>query len=225
MTSAAKSSGTGCAALFDLDGVLTDTAELHFQSWVEIARELGIAFDRHANHALRGLGRRESLEILLGARSDAFSEEQKQDIARRKNELYLKLAAGITAGDLLPGAKELLKTLRAAGWHTAVASSSRNAALVIDKLGIAAFLDAIIDGNTAPRSKPDPQVFQVAAQAVGTPPGRCVVIEDAASGVAAAHAAGMRVVGVGAPEQLRGASLIVSSLAELSLTRLTALLS
>ncbi len=213
----------GYAALFDLDGVLTDTAELHFLSWVEIARDLGIAFDREANHALRGLGRRESLEILLGARSLQFSEVQKQDLARRKNELYLELANRITPNDLLPGARSLLEALRAAGWRTAVASSSRNAALVIDKLEIGAALDAVVDGNVAPRSKPDPQVFLAAALAVGTPPNRCVVLEDAASGVAAGRAAGMRIVGVGAPEQLRGADLIIAALTELSVARMAAL--
>lgn len=192
--------------------MLTDTAELHFRSWLELAGELRVPFDRDANHALRGLGRRESLERLLGARSGELTDEQKHAIAQRKNQRYLELAADLSPADLLPGARELLDELRRDGWRTAVASSSRNAEFVIARLEIRHLLDAIVDGNSAPRSKPDPLVFELAARMLAVPAERCVVIEDAASGIAAARTAGMRVVGVGAPAQLAGADLIVDSL-------------
>lgn len=213
------------AILFDLDGVLTDTAELHFQSWLRLAQELRIPFDRERNHALRGLGRRESLAVLLGSRAAEFSESQQVDFAARKNADYLERVARMTPADLLPGARELVAAARRAGFRAAVASSSRNAHVVLERLGIASQFDAIVDGNDAPRSKPDPQVFLLAAQRVKALPHNCVVIEDAESGVAAALAAGMRVVAVGVAAQLApDAHLRCDSLLELAPAALTALL-
>jgi kojibiose phosphorylase len=178
------------AVIFDLDGVLTDTAELHYQSWLWMTHELGIPFDRQANEALRGLSRRESLAKALGERAAQFTDEEKKEIARRKNEDYLGRVARMTPADLLPGAADLLRGLRARGVAVAVASSSRNAKAVIDRLGIRPLLDLLVDGNNIERSKPDPQVFLTAAQRLGVPAARCVVVEDAASGIEAALAAG-----------------------------------
>jgi beta-phosphoglucomutase len=190
------------AVIFDLDGVLTDTAELHYQSWQRLMDEVGVPFDRRINEALRGLSRRESLETILGARSGEFAERQKEEIARRKNDEYLTRVVRMTPADLLPGAGELLQTLRKRGAAVAVASSSKNAEAVLDRLGIRPLLDVLVDGNDIERSKPDPEVFLRAAERLGVPPARCVVVEDAASGVAAALAAGMRVVGLGPPERV-----------------------
>jgi len=208
------------AVIFDLDGVLTDTAEFHYQSWKTIADELRVPFDRAANEPLRGLSREESLARLLGPRADQFSSEQRVEIARRKNDEYLRRVEKMTPVDLAVGAAELLSELKRAGVPLAVASSSRNAHAVIDRLGIAALLDAIVDGNDAPRSKPDPQVFLQAAERLGVPPGECVVVEDASSGVAAAKAAGMRSVGIGPRGQVGEADHVFDALQELSLQML-----
>ena len=203
------------AAIFDLDGVLTDTAELHYQSWQWIADELGLPFDRQANEVLRGLSREESLVRVLGARAGYFTDEQKREIAERKNADYCRRVARMTPADLFPGARELLEELRARGVAVAVASSSRNARAVVDRLQIRPLLDALVDGNDAPRSKPDPQVFLLAAEHLGVPPARCVVVEDAASGVEAALAAGMKVIGLGPPARVGRAHRVTGTIADI----------
>jgi beta-phosphoglucomutase len=204
------------AVIFDLDGVLTDTAELHFQSWKWIADELGVPFDRAANEHLRGLGRDESLARLLGARAGNFTPQQKAEITRRKNDDYLHRVERMSPTDLLPGAAELLRNLRRNDVKLAVASSSRNAHAVIDRLGIRGQLDAIVDGNDAPRSKPDPRVFLLAAERLGVAPHECVVVEDAASGVQAARAAHMHVVGIGPPQRVGEAEIVAETIAAVS---------
>lgn len=203
------------AAIFDLDGVLTDTAELHYRSWQVLADELGLPFDRSANEALRGLSREESLRRVLGAATEQFSPKQKADFARRKNDSYLQLVSRMTPADRYPGSAELLAALREAGYRLAIASSSRNARVVIERLGIAGLLHEIVDGNDAPRSKPDPQTFLVAADRLGVPTGRCVVVEDAESGVQGALAGGMIVIGVGPPQRVGRAHYVVPSIAAL----------
>lgn len=212
------------AVIFDLDGVLTDTSELHYRSWKLVADELGLSFDRQINDAMRGLSRPESLAILLRDQSDRFRPEEKARLAERKNAEYLRLLAQMTPGDLYPGTLELLRGLRARAVRVAVASSSRNASRVVERLGIGAFLDVIVDANTVPRSKPDPQVFLAAAERLAVPPRRCIVVEDAEAGVAAALAAGMRVVGIGPAERVGRAHLRVGAVAELDADRLVELL-
>lgn len=212
------------AAIFDLDGVLTDTAELHYLSWERLARELRLPFDRQANEALRGLSRMESLERLLGRRGGEFSAAQKEELCRRKNEDYLRRVARMTPLDLFTGAAALLRGLRAAGLRVGVASSSRNARAVVARLEIEPLLDAIVDGNDAERSKPDPQVFLLAAERLGAAPARCVVVEDAESGVEAALAAGMRVIGLGPPQRVGRAHLCVSALHEIQVPSVVKLL-
>lgn len=204
------------AAIFDLDGVLTDTAELHYQSWQILADELKLPFDRKANEALRGLSREESLARVLGTASGRFSEHEKRDITQQKNDIYLQRVASMSADDLFPGASKLLIDLRATGFLLGLASSSRNAHVVLGQLGIKALLDQIVDGNDAPRSKPDPQVFQLTAQRLGVPADRCVVVEDAESGVAAARDAGMRVIGIGPIERVGRADFRVDDIAQLT---------
>jgi len=202
--------------IFDLDGVLTDTAELHYQSWRQMARELGVPFDRRANDALRGVSREESLRRFLGPRLDGFTAGELQDIMRRKNQDYLERVERMTPADLLPGIGPLLAELQARGARLAIASSSRNARAVVERLGIGRCFDAIVDGNDAPRSKPDPQVFLLAAERIRETPADCVVVEDAESGVAAGLAAGMRVVGVGPAERVGRAHVRVGTTLELT---------
>lgn len=220
----ANSPEAACGALFDLDGVITDTSELHYQSWQRIADELGVAFDRAANEQLRGLSRPESLAALLGARAEEFDDTRKSEILRQKNEDYLERVARLGPGDVFGGISDLLRELRSRGVRLAVASSSRNARRVIERLGIVELFDAIVDGNDAPRSKPHPQVFCVAAERLGLLAERCVVIEDAESGVAAGLAAGMFVVGVGPAERVGRATTRVERPEELQSGVILALL-
>jgi len=199
------------AFLFDLDGVLTDTSEFHYQAWKRLADEEGIPFDRVDNEALRGVGRRESLEILLKGRS--ISEETAQAWMERKNRYYVELVGQMTRDNLLPGALELLGQLRAAGLRIAIASASKNAGQVLDRLQLRPWVDAVVDGNTPARSKPAPDLFLAAAQALGMPPEDCVVVEDAAAGVEAGQAAGMRTLGLGPRERVGLADLVLPDLA------------
>lgn len=224
MTRSTDSPAHPGAVIFDLDGVLTDTAELHYQSWQQTADRLGLRFDRAANEALRGLGRAESLRLLLGAHWDDFSAAQRQSLMDEKNADYLRRVDEMTPADLFPGARELLEALRARGVRVAIASGSKNADAVIERLSIRELLDVVVDGRVAERSKPDPQVFALAAERLGIAPRNCVVVEDAESGVAAARAAGMRVVGIGPEERVGAANLVVGSVGELRVEMLLGLL-
>lgn len=199
------------AVIFDLDGVLTDTAELHYRSWQDVTDALGLRFDRRINEQLRGLSREESLRIVLGDRWERTPEPRRVEIMREKNDRYLARVAEMTPNDVFEGIPALLAALRQAGAALAVASSSRNARVVLERLSLAGVFDAVVDGNDAPRSKPDPQVFTAAAAQLGVPATRCVVVEDAEAGVQAARAAGMRVVGVGPAERVGAADLVVAS--------------
>jgi len=196
--------------IFDLDGVLTDTAELHYQAWQKLADEEGIPFDREANEALRGISRRDSLMKIIGDRN--YSESQIQEMMERKNNYYVELIQGITSKDLLPGAGNFIDELREKGIKIAIGSGSKNAHSVIERLGIADKLDAIADGNSVTRSKPAPDLFLYAASQLGLEPADCVVVEDAASGVEAALAGGMRTIGIGSSEIVGAAHIILPNL-------------
>jgi beta-phosphoglucomutase len=212
------------AAIFDLDGVLTDTADLHYRSWKILADELGVAFDRTANEALRGVSRMQSLAIMLGDHAANYTDAQKQEIADRKNEEYQRLVREMTTADLFEGTLPLLENLKAAGFKTAIASASKNCQIVVDQLEIRPLLDAVVDGHDAPLSKPDPQVFEVAAERLGVPASRCVVIEDAEAGVAAAIAAQMKVIGIGPRTRVGAADRIVDHIREVTLQHFEELL-
>ncbi|MFG0283830.1 MAG: beta-phosphoglucomutase [Phycisphaerales bacterium JB039] len=203
------------AIIFDLDGVLVTTDELHYRGWKAIADAEGIPFTREDNHRLRGVSRMESLDILLEKAQRPYSDDEKRQLAERKNAIYVQSLASLGPGALLPGAPETLRALRARGIKVAVASSSRNARTIIDRLGFGPLLDVIVDGADAARSKPAPDLFLTAAERLGAEPAACIVIEDATAGVEAAVAAGMAVIAVGAaagdPRALRSAP----SLAEL----------
>jgi beta-phosphoglucomutase len=196
--------------IFDLDGVLTDTAEYHYRGWQRLADEEGIPFDREANEVLRGVSRRESLLRIIGDRQ--YTEEQLQEMMDRKNRYYVDSIEEISPKDLLPGASELLDELRAAGIKIAIGSASKNAKTVIEHLGIADKIDAIADGYSVQKSKPAPDLFLYAAKQLGLEPSQCVVVEDAASGVEAAKAAGMRAVGLGPVERVGAAHVVLPSL-------------
>lgn len=196
--------------IFDLDGVLTDTAEFHYRSWQKLADEEGLPFNRQANEALRGVSRRESLMLIIGDRQ--FPEEKIQEMMDRKNRYYVESIQNITAADLLPGALELLDELRQAGIKIAIGSASKNAHTVVEKLGIADLVDAIADGYSVQHPKPAPDLFLFAANQLGLEPGQCVVVEDAAAGIEAALAAGMWAVGLGPAERVGAAQVVLPSL-------------
>ena len=186
------------AVIFDLDGVIVSTDEFHFQGWKKLADEEGIHFDRDINHRLRGVSRMESLEILLERSPRRYTADEKVALAARKNGYYVELLQNISPADILPGAMAILQGLRARGAKLAVGSSSRNSPLILRRIGLADFFDATADGNDITRSKPDPEVFLVAAKRLAIPPDSCLVVEDAAAGVEAAIAAGMKCLALGA---------------------------
>lgn len=206
------------AAIFDLDGVITDTAEYHYQAWQRLADEEGLAFSRLINEKLRGVSRRESLAIILQGRQRP--EAEVEEMMRRKNGYYVELLANISPADLLPGVLSLVAEFRANGYATAIASASKNTPRVLAGLGIAAEFDQVVDGNADLPAKPAPDVFLEAARRVGFPPSQCVVFEDAAAGIDGALAAGCWTVGLGPHERVGHAHLRLDGLGGFNLNRL-----
>jgi beta-phosphoglucomutase len=207
---------------FDLDGVITDTAEFHYRAWQRLADEEGLPFSRAANENLRGVSRRESLGLILAGR--AYPEVHIQAMMARKNSYYLEAIKAITPADLLPGARELLEELRAAGLKAALGSASKNAPEVIERLGIGGLFDAIADGHSVANPKPAPDLFLFAAKELGLTPAESVVVEDAAAGIEAAIAGGFRSVGLGPPERVGAADVVLPSLTNVHLNDLLAAL-
>lgn len=198
--------------IFDLDGVITDTAEYHYRGWKRLADENGWAFDRAKNDALRGVARRESLMLILGERAGEYSEPQIQEFMARKNNYYLELIREITPRDLLPGARELLGEIRAAGVKVALGSASKNAREVLGRLGIGELFDTVADGHSVERQKPAPDLFLHAAAQLGLGPGECIVVEDAEAGIQAARVGGFVAVGVGPVSRFSGADAVFPGL-------------
>ena len=183
--------------IFDLDGVLCSTDRFHFEAWKQTAREVNAPFDERINQRLRGVSRMESLEIILGGSPLSLSEDEKLRLAEEKNERYRALLKNLTHSDLVPGAEETLAALRAAGVKLAVGSSSKNAVFILERLGARELFDAVCDGTMILRSKPDPEVFLLAASLLGLEPAECLVVEDAQSGILAAKAGGFAAAAVG----------------------------
>jgi beta-phosphoglucomutase len=208
---------TGLGILFDLDGVLVDTAEHHYQAWKELADRIAVPFDRTRNEELRGVARMDSLLLLLGDHGKRFTAAEKEAMCAEKNAGYVRRIGRIAPSDLLPGARELLESLREAGALLAVASSSRNAGTVLERLGILPLFHAVVDGNDVKAAKPAPDLFLLAAKRLGVAAERCVVVEDAEAGVAAARTAGMRCIGIGDRRRLRDANLVVPSVGAIPL--------
>lgn len=212
------------AAIFDLDGVIVDTAKYHYLAWRRLAGELGFEFDEVHNERLKGVSRMRSLEILLevGGLMGRFTAEQMTAMADRKNGWYLEYVAAMTPAEILPGVLEFLDSVRAAGVRVALGSASRSAKMVLELVGIADRFDAVIDGNLVSRAKPDPEVFVLGADTLGVQYADCMVFEDAAAGVEAAHRAGMRCVGVGLAEMLSAADMVISTFVGLTLDQISA---
>ena len=208
--------------IFDLDGVLTDTSEFHYLGWQRLADEESLPFSREINETLRGIPRRASLMLILNGR--AYSEEKIQEMMERKNNYYLELVHGITPADLLPGARELLEEIHAAGMKSGLGSASKNAREVIQRLGIESLLEAVADGNSVERQKPAPDLFLHAAELLGLSPAECVVVEDAAAGIEAGRAGGFHTLGIGPRERVGEANIVLESLAGAKLDAILSLL-
>ena len=198
------------AVIFDLDGVIVDTAHYHFLAWKRLAKELGIELTEADNEKLKGISRMESLEIILTLGGISLSDHDKEQLANKKNTWFVDYVERMVPEEIFPGVKPLLVKLKQKGIKVGLASSSRNARTVIQLLQIQHEFDTVVDGSMITHSKPDPEIFLLAAKRLGVDPADCVVFEDAEAGVEAAVAAGMKCVGVGSPEQLGKADKVIS---------------
>lgn len=208
------------AVIFDLDGVIVSTDEFHYQAWKQISVQEKIYFDREINERLRGVSRMESLEIILSHSDKNYSENDKQLLAQQKNEVYCELLNKLSPNDILPGVINLLLSLKAKGIKIAIGSSSKNTPFILEQIGLASSFDAIADGNCITNSKPDPEVFLLAAEKLGVLSEECVVIEDAQAGIDAAISAGMLAVGVGTAAYCVNAHLKLKDLSNLNIEQL-----
>jgi beta-phosphoglucomutase len=207
--------------IFDLDGVIADTAVVHHAAWKKLAAEIDIPFDDSVGERLKGVDRRASLDILLEKAARPYSEAEKEALATRKNDYYRQQIERFGPNNLLPGARTAIESVRRAGLKTALASASRNAPLLLEKLGIADLFDYVVDANHISRAKPDPEIFLAAARGLGLAPGECLGVEDAAAGIASIHSAGMTAVGIGQPHALAGADLLLPDVAAFDISRFT----
>lgn len=211
------------AVIFDLDGVIVDTAHYHFVAWQRLAKELGISFTEKDNERLKGVSRMRSLEIILEIGGVTLSEEKKEELATKKNSWFVDYIEAIKPDEVFPGVPHMLQQLRKQNYKVALASSSKNAETVLRLLQISDLFDVMVDGTMITHSKPDPEIFLLAAKKLNIPPQHCVVFEDAEAGVEAALAAGMKCVGVGSTEQLGKADFIVAKTAEFDLVKISSL--
>jgi beta-phosphoglucomutase len=206
------------AFIFDLDGVITDTAEFHYLAWKQLGEEVGVKIDRKFNEQLKGIGRMESLEMILALNPTLLnmSYKEKEKLAAKKNRHYQKLITSITSEHILPGIVDLLIDIRCHGIKIALGSASKNAHLVLKQLGLTDVFDYVVDAAKIELGKPDPETFTNAADYLQVLYSDCVGIEDAAAGIQALKTAGMFAVGIGKKDNLLGADMIVSETAELS---------
>ena len=197
------------ACIFDLDGVLVDTARYHFLAWKSLADRLGFTFTESDNERLKGVSRMASLGILLEIGKMTPTDVEKLEYAAEKNTLYLEYIEKMTPDDILPGVRKFLTELKKSGILIGLGSVSKNARTILTKTAITEFFDAIVDGNIITHAKPDPEVFLTGPAMLKLPPANCLVFEDAVAGVEAAHRAGMKCVGVGSPDILSEADMII----------------
>ncbi|WP_369689285.1 beta-phosphoglucomutase [Bacillus sp. AFS040349] len=206
------------AFIFDLDGVITDTAEYHFLAWKALAEDLNISFTREINEELKGISRMDSLEKILqfGGKEQGFSEQEKLELATKKNEHYVELINKITPSDILPGIEKLLRDIKQANLGIALASASKNANMVLEALKLKDQFDYIVDVTKIKKGKPDPEIFLKAAELLKVDPSSCVGVEDAIAGVEAIKSAGMYAVAVGPKSSFQKADLVYETTEALS---------
>ncbi|HEX2394075.1 MAG TPA: beta-phosphoglucomutase [Bacteroidales bacterium] len=205
------------ACLFDLDGVLVDTARFHFLAWKQLADKLGFFFTENDNERLKGVSRMDSLEILLEVGNLRVSDKEKNRFAAEKNQVYLDFIQQMTPEDVLQGAREFLIEVRDNKILTGLGSASKNARLIMEKTNLLPLFDVIVDGNLISHAKPDPEVFALGAHMLGVQNTNCVVFEDAVAGIRAAHNAAMKCVGIGSSEILKEADLVFPGLSHVRL--------
>ncbi len=197
------------ALIFDLDGVVVDTAKYHYQAWKKLAEELGFFFSENDNERLKGVSRIRSLEILLEVGGIELDEKTKADLATQKNAEYLEYIMKMTPEEILPGVPDIIIEAKQKGLKLAIGSASKNAVTILKRVNLLKYFDAIIDGNKVSNAKPDPEVFLNAAKELGVKPGECIVFEDAEAGVEAALNGNFHVVGIGDKQTLNKAEMVV----------------
>jgi beta-phosphoglucomutase len=203
------------AAIFDLDGVIVDTAKYHYLAWKRLALELGFVFIEEHNERLKGVSRMQSLEILLEVGKLTFDDNKKMEMAEKKNQWYVDYIKCIEPAEILPGVVDFMEAIRERGVKISLASASKNAPLILERLGINYLFDAIVDGNCVSKAKPDPEVFLTAAKRLDTENKSCIVFEDAEAGIEAAKKAGMYAIGIGSKDILKDADRVISGFLEL----------
>ncbi len=211
------------AAIFDLDGVIVDTAKYHFLAWKRLAEELDINFTLEDNERLKGVSRMRSLEIILEIGGKIYDQDFKEKLAESKNSWYNEYIEKMDESELLEGAKEFIESLKNSGVKVALGSASKNAMLILTKLDISNYFDVIIDGTEVKNAKPDPEVFLLGAEAVGVKPENCIVFEDAEAGIEAAKRAGMMAIGIGRSNTLKDSDLQIDGLHEMDLEKFNSL--
>lgn len=204
------------ACIFDLDGVIVDTAKYHFIAWKKLAKELGVTLTEQDNERLKGVSRMESLNIILSLGGLDVDDVEKTKLADKKNDWFVDYINEMKKEEIFPGVINLLQSLKKKKAKIALASSSKNAKAVIDKLEIKDWFEVIVDGTMITHSKPDPEIFLLAAERLGVNPQDCIVVEDAEAGVEAAKSAGMKCIGVGSATQLGKADVVVNQIQELN---------
>jgi beta-phosphoglucomutase len=199
------------ACLFDLDGVLVDTAIYHFKAWRMLGENFGYQLTEEQNEQLKGVSRVESLNRILAWASFSATEEQKETWLKEKNDNYLSLISGMNPTEILPGVVDFLSQIKADGYKIGLGSASKNAEIILEKTELMPWFDLIIDGNKVSKSKPDPEVFLKGAEGLGLLPHECIVFEDAQAGVEAAKSGGMKVIGIGEASVLKEADKVISN--------------
>ena len=207
-------------AIFDLDGVLVDTAKYHYLAWKQLADRLNIPFTKEDNEQLKGVSRVKSLEILLSLGSKNYTENERKQFMDQKNETYVRYISHMDESEILPGVVELLNQLKRKKIKIALGSASKNSGLILKNTKLQDYFDAIVDGNDVSKAKPDPEVFLLGAKKIGSPANQCMVFEDAKAGIEAAKQAGMLAIGVGTQENLPNADILVKNLEEIELSEL-----
>lgn len=203
------------AIIFDLDGVICSTDQYHYQAWSKLADDEGIYFDEEINNRLRGVSRMESLEIILERSNKSYTKIEKEQLAERKNNIYVEYLSNIDSTDLSQDVKDTLFALRKRGKKLAIGSSSKNAKLILAQLGLSDFFDTISDGTNIINSKPDPEVFLKAAEYLGVMPVDCLVVEDAKAGILAAHNGGFDSAGIGEAKESEYTTYSINQFSEL----------
>lgn len=206
--------------LFDLDGVIVDTAKYHYLAWKQLAAELGIQFDEKDNERLKGVSRMANFEIILSLDSRTMPQEEKEACCKKKNDIYVAYINKLQQEEILPGVREFIEDTRKKGYKIALGSVSKNAPLILERLAITDLFDKIIDGTKVEKAKPDPEVFLKGAQELEIQPEDCIVFEDSVAGIEAAHNGGMKAVGIGKKVMLAESDLVIPGFANIDIDTL-----